>query len=100
MDMIVAETLDLEKGGDVDSPVSLSPGSDRQVVPIGEGVAKSGVLTHVPRAFVVREICVFLATLAAAYPGCDSQRSAFGNDKSNEFPSKKTGATTKPSAVA
>jgi hypothetical protein len=25
-------------------------------------------------------LCVFLATLADAYPGCDSPRSAFGND--------------------
>lgn len=30
MDMIVVETLDLEKDGDVDSLVSLSPGFGRQ----------------------------------------------------------------------
>jgi hypothetical protein len=30
MDMIVVETLDLEKDGDVDSSVSLSPGFGRQ----------------------------------------------------------------------
>lgn len=72
------ETLDLEKGGGVDAPVSLSPGSGRQVVPIGDGVAESRVLTPMPGAFVAREICIFLATLAAAYPGCDSPKLAFG----------------------
>jgi hypothetical protein len=70
------------------------------VVTIGEWVAKLGVLTPVPEDVVAREICVFLATLAASYPRCDSPRSAFRNDKSNDCRNKKTGATAKASAVA
>jgi hypothetical protein len=38
-----------------------------QVVPIGDGVLKSGLLSAVPEAVVAREVRDFLATLAIAY---------------------------------
>ena len=63
------EALGFERSGVVDVAVSLSPESSRHVVPIGDGVAKSGLLTAVPGAVVAREVCGFLANLAAAYPG-------------------------------
>jgi hypothetical protein len=59
MDMIVAEVLDLEKSGVVDASVSRSPESGMHAVPIGDGVAKSGVLTPAPGAFVAREFFCF-----------------------------------------
>ncbi|KAK1597804.1 hypothetical protein QYE76_037289 [Lolium multiflorum] len=63
MYMITARALDLELSVDVDARTSLLLETD------GHVVAKSGVLSPVPGAFVAREICVFFATLAAAYPG-------------------------------
>ena len=69
MDMIVAQAVGLEKSGDVDASVSLSPESSMHVVLVGVGVAKSGVLTPVPGAVVAREVCDFIATMVAAYPG-------------------------------
>jgi hypothetical protein len=57
MYMIVAEMLDLEKGGNVDAPVSLSPRSGMQVVPVGDGVAEPGVLTPMPGAFIEGDLC-------------------------------------------
>jgi hypothetical protein len=62
-----------EKCAAVDVAVSPSPGSGRQVVLIGDGIAKSGLLPTVDGAVVAREVCDFLATLAVAYP-----RSAVG----------------------
>ncbi|KAK1662151.1 hypothetical protein QYE76_050310 [Lolium multiflorum] len=62
-----------EKCVAVDVAVSPSPESGRQVVLIGDGVAKSGLLPIVDGAVVAREVCDFLATLAVAYP-----RSAVG----------------------
>jgi hypothetical protein len=56
--------------------------------------AKSEVLTHVPRAFVAREIYVFLATLAAAYLGCEVTPKGDGGSPS-ECRIKKRGATRK-----
>jgi hypothetical protein len=73
MDMNGAEMLDLKKSGDVEAPASLSLGSGRQMVPIGDWVVKLVVLSHVPRAFVAREICVSLPTLVVAYPGVIAQ---------------------------
>jgi hypothetical protein len=54
---------------DVVDAVSLSLDSDRQMVPIDDGVPKSGLSAFVPGAIVAREVCDFLATLATAYPG-------------------------------
>jgi len=53
----------------IDTVVSLSPESCKLVVPIGDGIDKSEVLTPLPGAVVAREICDFLATLVAACPG-------------------------------
>jgi hypothetical protein len=61
--------LGFEKCDVVDVAVSLSPESDRQMVPIDDGVPKSGLLSAVPEAIVARGVCDFLATLATAYPG-------------------------------
>jgi hypothetical protein len=58
-----------EKSGVDDAPVCPSPESGMQVVPPGDGVAKSGLLPTVPGAIVAREVCDFLATLAVAFPG-------------------------------
>ena len=63
------QALGFERSGVVDAAISLSPESGRHVVPIGDGVAKSGLLAAVPGAVVAREVCGFLANLAAAYPG-------------------------------
>jgi hypothetical protein len=93
MDLIMAKTPDVGKSVDADTTVSLSPESGRHVV------AESGVLTHVPRAFVAREICVFLATLAAAYPGCKGTTKSDG-DSPDEYSRKKRCATEMVSAVA
>jgi hypothetical protein len=62
----LSRELGFEKSGVINTTVSLSPKSDRSVVPDGDGVNKSKLL---PGAIVVREVCDFLATLAAAYPG-------------------------------
>jgi hypothetical protein len=62
-----------EKCVAVDVAVSPSPESCRQVVLIGDGVTKSGLLPTMAGAVVAREVCDFLATLAVAYP-----RSAVG----------------------
>jgi hypothetical protein len=62
-----------EKCAVVDVAVSPSPESGRQVVLIGDGVTKSGLLPTVAGAVVAREVCDFLATLVVAYP-----RSAVG----------------------
>jgi hypothetical protein len=51
--------------------LSLSHESSEHVVPISDGVAKSGLLATMPEAVVAREVCDFLATLTAAYPGSD-----------------------------
>ena len=63
------QALGFERSGVVDAAVSLSHESSRHVVPIGDGVAKSGLLAAVSGAIVAREVCGFLANLAAAYPG-------------------------------
>jgi hypothetical protein len=60
----LSQVLGFERSGVVDVDVSLSSGSERQVVPLGVVVAKSGLSAAAPR-----EISDFLATLAAAYPG-------------------------------
>jgi hypothetical protein len=59
----LSQALGFKKSGVVNAAVSLSPESGRSVVPVGDGVAKSGLLPVV----VAREVCNFLATLAAAY---------------------------------
>jgi hypothetical protein len=64
-----SQALGFEKSCDFDVAVSLSPESDRHVVPIGVGVAESGLLATVPGAVVAREVCDFLATLVVAFPG-------------------------------
>lgn len=64
-----SQSLGFEKSGVVGAAVSLSPESCRHMVPFGDGVAKSRLLAKVPGAVVAREVCDFLATLAAAYPG-------------------------------
>jgi hypothetical protein len=61
--------LGFEKCGVVEAAASISPESDRQVITIGDGVLKSGLLLTVPGAIVVREVCKFLATLPLAYTG-------------------------------
>jgi hypothetical protein len=61
--------LGFEKCDVVDTAVSLSPEFDKQVVPIGDGVPKSELLSAVPGAVVAREVCDFLVTLTIAYPG-------------------------------
>jgi hypothetical protein len=88
MDMVVTRALDLELSADVDATVLLSPETN------GRLVAKSGVLTPVHGAFVAKEICVFLATLGAAYPGCEVTSKSDGA-KPNECRSKKRSATKK-----
>jgi hypothetical protein len=60
--------LGFEKCDVVDAAVSLSLDSDRQMVPIDDGVPKSGLSAAVPGAIVAREVCDFLATLATTYP--------------------------------
>jgi hypothetical protein len=60
---VVPELLKLG-GGEVVPP---SIEEVRDVVPFGDGAAKSGLLA--PGGVVAREVCDFLATLAAAYPG-------------------------------
>jgi hypothetical protein len=55
------QTLGFEKCGGVGDEVS--------VIPVDDGVTKSGLLPTVPRAVVAREVCDFLATLAVAFPG-------------------------------
>jgi hypothetical protein len=62
-------TFGFEKSGVVDDVVPLMRESNMNVVPIGDGVAKSGLLATVPGAVVAREVCDFLATLVVAYPG-------------------------------
>uniref|UniRef100_A0ACD5YJ52 Uncharacterized protein n=1 Tax=Avena sativa TaxID=4498 RepID=A0ACD5YJ52_AVESA len=98
MGLIMAEELDFEESGDVDAAVPLSPESGRLMVSTGDGAAKSGVVTPVPGVVVAREICDFLATLVAAYPGTDKSigckvksmrggarpRSVFGKKKSSK----------------
>ena len=64
-----SQVLGFEKSGVVDAAVSLSPESGRQVVLMGDGAAKSGLLATVPGAVVAREVCDFLSTMAVAYPG-------------------------------
>jgi hypothetical protein len=49
----------------VDADAPLSPEFDKHVVPFGGEVAKSG------SDVVAREVCDFLATLVAAYPGSE-----------------------------
>jgi hypothetical protein len=90
----LCKALDLEKSSNVDAAVSLSPSPESSM----QVVAKSGVLTHVPEAFVASEIWVFLSTLAAAYPGCKGT-SKSDDASSHECRSKKRGATGKASAV-
>ncbi|KAM0841131.1 hypothetical protein ACQ4PT_059220 [Festuca glaucescens] len=68
-DVVSPPCLGFEKCGVVDAAVSISPESDKQVVTIGDEVAKSGLLPTVSGAVVAREVCDFLANLALAYPG-------------------------------
>ena len=85
------------------------------VILAGDTVATSGALTHVPGALVAREICNFLATLAAASPGSGktfecllkenatvrdmareggaSPRLLFAKDMSNKCSNKKSDST-------
>jgi hypothetical protein len=62
---VVPELLKL--GGGKVMPPSID--EVRHVVPFGVGVAKSSLLATVPGGVVAREVCDFLATLAATYPG-------------------------------
>jgi hypothetical protein len=64
-----SQTLCFEKSGVADAYVSLLSESDRHVVHIRDGVAKSGLLATVPRAVVARDVFDFLASLPVAYPG-------------------------------
>jgi hypothetical protein len=61
--------IDLDESGDVDGPVSLSPECIGRVAPVGVVVDMSKASTRVPGSLVAKEICDFLATLAAANPG-------------------------------
>jgi hypothetical protein len=65
----VSQALGIEKSGDIDVAVSLSPGSDRHVVPIGDVVVKSGLLATVPETVIARDVCCFLAAFVATYLG-------------------------------
>jgi hypothetical protein len=65
----ITPDLGFEKCGVVDAAISLSNLSDKHVVSIGDGVAKSALLVTVPGAVVAKEVCDFLATLTAAYHG-------------------------------
>jgi hypothetical protein len=65
----LSQALGFKKSGVVNAAVSLSPESGRYVISIGDGVAKSGQLATVSGVVVVKEVCVFLATLADAYHG-------------------------------
>jgi hypothetical protein len=49
----------------------MSPSVDevRHVIHVGVGVAKLRLLATVPEGVVVREVCDFLAALAATYTG-------------------------------
>jgi hypothetical protein len=60
---VVPELLKLG-GGEVMPP---SVEEVRAVVPNGDGAAKSGLLA--PGGVVAQEVCDFLATLAATFPG-------------------------------
>ena len=60
---VVPELLKLG-GGEVVPPSVVEV---RDVVPFGDGAAKSGLLA--PGGVVAREVCDFLATLAATFPG-------------------------------
>jgi hypothetical protein len=57
------------RGVDVAVSVSVLLESDRHVVPIGVGVAKSRLSSVVPGAIVARYLCDFLTTLAVACLG-------------------------------
>jgi hypothetical protein len=61
----LSEAFGCDKSGVVDDDAPILPESNMHVVPIGDEVAESGVQGVV----VAREVCNFLATLAAAYPG-------------------------------
>jgi hypothetical protein len=63
-----SQALGFEKICVVDAAVSSSPVSSRRLVPIVDGVVKSGLLATEPGAVVAREVCDFLATLVAAFP--------------------------------
>ncbi|KAK1612245.1 hypothetical protein QYE76_035918 [Lolium multiflorum] len=68
---------DLHESSDVPSPPCQALGFEKcggvgdevSVIPVDDGVTKSGLLPTVPRAVVAREVCDFLATLAVAFPG-------------------------------
>jgi hypothetical protein len=64
-----SQTLCFEKSGVADAYVSLLSESDRHVVHIRDGVAKSGLLATVPRVVIARDVFDFLASLPVAYPG-------------------------------
>jgi hypothetical protein len=49
--------------------LSLSSEFEKHGVSLGDGVAKSDLFATAPGIVIAREVCGFLATLAAAYPG-------------------------------
>jgi hypothetical protein len=57
----------LELGGGEVMPISIK--KVRHVVPFGVRVAKSGLLATVLVRVFAREVCDFVATLTATYPG-------------------------------
>jgi hypothetical protein len=61
----IEEAFGFDKSGVVDVDAPISRESNMHVIPIGDEVAESGV----QGAVVAREVCDFLATLVAAYPG-------------------------------
>jgi hypothetical protein len=64
-----SQAIGFEKSVVVDAEVSLSPEFGGHMVPIDDGVAKSGLLATVLGAVVAREVCIFLVTLVVTYPG-------------------------------
>jgi hypothetical protein len=63
-----SQTLAIQKSGVVNNVDSISLESSRHVVPIGDVVDNSGLLSTVPLGVVGLEVCDFLATLVVAYP--------------------------------
>lgn len=72
-----SQVLDSGESGDVDVVASLSPESDMHVISIGDVVDKPTVLAPASGAIIAREVCDFLATLVAVYPGT-KKRGALG----------------------
>jgi hypothetical protein len=67
------------------------------VAPIGDVVATSRALAHVPEAIVAKEICNFMATLAAANPGFHKTIRCLFKEKGNKDKSKRGDVVKKKS---